>query len=260
MNIEDYISSGVLESYVLGELSESEMQEVDQMASKHPEIKAEIDLIELSFEKLAFRTAVKPKAAVKEKLMAALEEEETPVIQMKSDTGSGWMRYAASVSVLVALSASILAYTYYNNWKNAEAELTSLIAQNQQIASDYNVVNQRLDKIEQDFNIVNSSAFSKVTMKGTDNAPDALADIYWNASTQEVYLSIQNLRELSQEQQFQLWAIIDGQPVDAGTFDLTDGLLKMKNIAGAAAFAVTIEPKGGSSNPSLETMQVEGNV
>lgn len=259
MNIEDYISSGVLESYVLGELSESEMQEVDQMASKHPEIKAEIDLIELSFEKLAFKTAVKPKATVKEKLMQAIEEE-TPVIQMKSDAGSGWMRYAASVSVLVALSASILAYTYYNNWKNAEAELTSLIAQNQQIASDYNVVNQRLDKIEQDFNIVNSSAFSKVTMKGTDNAPDALADIYWNASTQEVYLSIQNLRELSQEQQFQLWAIIDGQPVDAGTFDLTDGLLKMKSIAGAAAFAVTIEPKGGSSNPSLETMQVVGNV
>ena len=35
----------------------------------------------------------------------------------------------------------------------------------------------------------------------------------------------------------------------------------MKNItSGAAAFAVTIEPRGGSENPSLETMQVVGNV
>jgi anti-sigma-K factor RskA len=260
VNIEEYISSGVLESYVLGELSESEIKEVEQMAANHPEIKEEIRLIEDSFEKLAFKTALEPNAGVKEKLMAAIEEEETPVIAMKPDSNAGWMRYAASVSILVAVSASILAYTYYNNWKNTEAQLTSLIAQNQQIASDYNVVNQRLDKIENDFNVVSSSAFSKVTMKGTDNAPDALADIYWNASTEEVYLSIQNLRDLSQEQQFQLWAIIDGQPVDAGTFNLTDGLLKMKNIAGAAAFAVTIEPKGGSVNPSLETMQVVGNV
>lgn len=259
MNIEEYISSGVLESYVLGELSENEIQEVEQMASKHREIKEEINLIERSFEKLAFKTAIKPKADVKRKLMVALEEE-TPVIPMQPASTSSWMRYAASVSLLVAVSASILAYTYYNNWKNTEAQLTSLIAQNQQIASDYNVVNQRLDKIENDFDVVSSSAFSKVTMKGTDNAPEALADIYWNANTQEVYLSIQNLRELSQQQQFQLWAIIDGQPVDAGTFDLTDGLLKMKNIAGAAAFAVTIEPKGGSVNPSLETMQVVGNV
>ena len=77
-----------------------------------------------------------------------------------------------------------------------------------------------------------------------------------------MFLSVQNLKDLTEENQYQLWAIIDGAPVDAGVFNPGESnLLKMKNItSGAAAFAVTIEPKGGSENPSLETMQVVGEV
>lgn len=39
----------------------------------------------------------------------------------------------------------------------------------------------------------------------------------------------------------------DGKPVDAGVFDMntTTGLLRMKEMKGATAFAVTIEPRGG---------------
>ena len=37
--------------------------------------------------------------------------------------------------------------------------------------------------------------------------------------------------------------------------------LKMKDIQrGAATFAVTVEPRGGKTSPTLETMQVVGNV
>ena len=64
-----------------------------------------------------------------------------------------------------------------------------------------------------------------------------------------------------QGMQYQLWAIVDGKPVDAGVFDVaTSGLLKMKTLDGAVAFAVTIEPRGGRPSPTLETMQVIGNV
>jgi len=97
---------------------------------------------------------------------------------------------------------------------------------------------------------------------GTPNAPQSMAYVYWNESSKEVYLSIQSLKQLSKDNQYQLWAIIDGKPVDAGVFDGdVAGLLKMKDIAsGAAAFAVTIEPRGGKTTPTLETMQVMGNV
>lgn len=53
----------------------------------------------------------------------------------------------------------------------------------------------------------------------------------------------------------------DGKPVDAGVFDWNvAGLLKMKGLNDAAAFAVSLEMRGGKPTPSLETMHVIGNV
>ncbi len=58
----------------------------------------------------------------------------------------------------------------------------------------------------------------------------------------------------------QLWAIVEGKPVDAGMIDACSGLCKMKNISNASAFAITLEKRGGSPTPNLEQLQVIGNV
>src|SRR6185436_15448021 len=98
---------------------------------------------------------------------------------------------------------------------------------------------QRLDKIEADLKVTNNPAFKRTILTGTKNSPESLVYVYWNESTKDVYLGIANIRELTQANQYQLWAIVDGKPVDAGVFDVFTGLLKMKNITGATAFAVT---------------------
>lgn len=266
MNVEEYISTGILEAYVLDQLSASERAEVEKMATAHPEIREEIDRIELTIEGLAFATAVKPKKDIKSKLLSQLDDQDddAPVIPMNSGSTSGsFMKYAAAASVIIAIGSLLMAFNYWSKWQGAEDRLVSLMAQNQQFAENYNMVNQQLDNLQGAVAIMNNSAYRRVVMSGTDNAPQALATVYWNESTADVYLSIQNLKDLSQDQQYQLWAIIDGKPVDAGVFnsDMSQMLVQMKNIGpNAAAFAVTIEPKGGSENPSLETMQVLGNV
>jgi anti-sigma-K factor RskA len=158
------------------------------------------------------------------------------------------------------LLATGLAYNYYSKWRQSEENLTELLAQNQRMAQEYNTVNQRLDQLETDVRVINNPAFKRTVMSGTENAPQSLASVYWNESTREVYLSIQNMKTLAQENQYQLWAIVDGKPVDMGVFDPASGLLKMKDISGAVAFAVTIEPRGGKPSPSLETLQVMGKV
>jgi anti-sigma-K factor RskA len=264
LNIEEYISSGILEAYALGELTAAERREVERNLSIYPELKTEFSRIEEVQEVFLMKAAVQPHASVKENLFRKIDERKPTgkIVSMPATNSqlNVW-KYAAAASVAIALVSTFLAYTYYNKWRNTENNLSELIAQNQQMAQDYNTVNQRLDKIESDIEIINNPSFAKVIMKGTENAPEALASVYWNASTKEVYLSIQNMKTLSQESQYQLWAIVDGKPVDAGVFDINSrGLLKMKDLAGAAAFAVTIEPRGGKPTPSLETMQVIGNV
>jgi anti-sigma-K factor RskA len=171
-------------------------------------------------------------------------------------------KFAAAASILLAMFLGYLAYDYRDRWLHTQVALNELIAQHQQVAEDYNRVNHRLDKMESDLRVINDPSYVKVVMKGTPNAPQSLASVYWNKETKQVYLSIQNMRELAQEKQYQLWAIIDGKPVDVGVFDgNVSGLIHMKDIAqGAVTFAVTVEPRGGKPSPSLETMQVAGNV
>jgi anti-sigma-K factor RskA len=248
----------------LGELSEQERSEVERHLASNPELRAELDQIEHVQEKLLQRTAIHPRDTVKAQLFARID---TPapagkVVSMPSSDSTMW-KFAAAASITVALVTSYLAYNYYDKWKSTQGELTTLIAQNERVASDYNQVNQRLDKIESDIHIIHNPAFKRVALKGTPNAPASLAYVYWNKDTREVYLSLQEMKQLAQENQYQLWAIIDGKPVDAGVFDpeVPGGLLKMKEIGtGATLFAVTVEPRGGKPAPTLETMQVAGPV
>lgn len=270
MNIEEYISTGILEAYALNELPEAERAQVERDIAVSPALKQELLKIEATMEAFAMEAAVAPRADVKAKLMAKVVMEKGAVtdtnrnndanVRILTPPASYW-RYATAASIVLALITSYLAINYRQLWMETRTSLDNLIAQNQQIAQDYSQVNHKLDKIQKDLLIIENTAFKKVIMKGTDNEPGALASVYWNASTEEVFISIQNLKAIAKENQFQLWAIVDGKPVDAGVFDGgMDGLLKMKNIKGAAAFAVTVEPRGGKPSPSLETMRVMGPV
>ena len=80
--------------------------------------------------------------------------------------------------------------------------------------------------------------------------------VYWNPNTKKVMLADAHLPDLSPDQQYQLWALYDGKPVDAGVFDAKDNnsVGFQKDVAGAQAFAVTVEPKGGSKSPTMKNL------
>lgn len=261
MNIEEYISSGILEAYALGDLSTAERTAVERNLAQYPELRKELAAIEAVQEELVMKAAIQPRASVKAAVMSTISDTnaEAKVVVMQS---TPW-KWAAAASIAIALVSSYLAYEYHDRWRVSEDNLTKLITQNRQMAEDYNIVNQRIDKMQTDMHVIGSPDFRRVVMAGHEqNAPGSEAYVYWNEKTQEVYLSIQDMKELAYENQYQLWAMVDGKPVDAGVFDMntTTGLLKMKEMKGATAFAVTIEPRGGRPTPTLEKLQMIGNV
>lgn len=259
MNIKEYISSGILEAYVLGDLTDAERAEVEKNIQLYPELQAELSLIEETQENLLRKAARSPAPWVKGKIIARIDHPDSNVRTLSPVRR--W-KLATAASLSIAVIAGALAINYWNKWKTSASSYNDLLAQNRQIAQNYNQVNERLDKIEKDILVFENPDFKKIVMNGTPNAPEALASVYWNEETNELFVSIQKMKTLSAQDQYQLWAIIDGKPVDAGVFDANaTGLLKMKNIPkGVATFAVTIEPRGGKSAPTLETMQVAGHV
>ena len=141
--------------------------------------------------------------------------------------------------------------------------------QNKDLASTNDRLKEKLDttqnilnRIVEEQKVVSDPNVTVVNMVGTQVAPKSSANIYWDSTSSNVFLVVKNMPKLPSDQQYQLWALIDGKPKDLGVFDAADDkvILKMKNTQKAQAFAITIEQKGGSPSPTLKQMQSLGKT
>lgn len=71
--IQDYINSGILQSYVLGLVTPEEASEVEKNAAEHPDIVVAINAFSEQLEMQARSRAVSPPASVKLGVMATLD-------------------------------------------------------------------------------------------------------------------------------------------------------------------------------------------
>lgn len=69
----DYIDSGLLELYVLGDTTPEESYEIAQLAAVDPAVKKEIAAIELALEKYASANAVEPDPLIRPLLLATID-------------------------------------------------------------------------------------------------------------------------------------------------------------------------------------------
>jgi len=253
------MSEGYLELLITGELDEKTTQEIEAQLKVDNDLRSAYYAIEKKIELLAFRYGIKPSLDTKRQLM---ENPSIMNIHMvageKEIVGFSWLSVAASV---VTVGSMIISIYFWNQWQTSDKKLSLLIAEKEIIANNFQQANQQLEEVKGDIAVLVSPAFSRLILKGTSNSPNAEAVIYWNKEEQAILLNSASLAVLDTKQQYQLWALLDGQPIDAGTFDAQSGQFQMmKEIASADAFAITIEPKGGSQHPTLETMQVYGET
>ena len=153
----------------------------------------------------------------------------------------------AAASWLLLAGSIALTWQYRNRMQTAETEKENTRNQLLALQSENNYM-------KQDMQVVQSKYSEPVYLKGLEAAPDAAAKIFWMKNTGEVYIDPSNLPETPQGMQYQLWAIVDGQPVDAGMIITTQAnkkyrIQKMKSFGKVDAFAVTLETAGGNPTP-----------
>ena len=73
MSIKEFISSGILELYIMGAAGSEDVQEVERMAAIHPEIRDEIESISQTMEELAMSASISPGRNVKPFLIATID-------------------------------------------------------------------------------------------------------------------------------------------------------------------------------------------
>ncbi len=256
----EIISSGLLEMYVMGAASPEESIKVEQWRSMYVEVDEEIINIEKSLEVYAFANAVTPSNSIKEKIFTSIKNNST--VQNNSQQSarvvsiSPLRNIAAAAAVLLLIGSSVLNFFYYNKYKDVNAKYSE---SQQQIAS----LNEHLTDLDKDMGIIQSKYSEPVSLKGLEAAPDAAAKIFWMKNTGEVYVDPSNLPMAPNGKQYQLWAMVDGKPVDGGMITSKDGkkysIQKMKTFGKAQAFAITLETEGGNPQPK-GAMYVMGEI
>jgi anti-sigma-K factor RskA len=261
----------------LGELTEREREEVIAMAKAYPQIQGELEALEKSMFAFDELTGKTPSPQVKEKIFESLEEDfksEPPVkkeipipnlapAETKVVKLSPWKPFAIAAS-LVAVLASAAAIYFAGKFYETDQKFTALLQDQQVMADNLNQVKLQYEETDSRLDRLVSGDFRRVEMKG-ETLPmqkDAKVDVFWDQKAQEVFVAVNNLNSLSDEFDYQLWAIGKNGPVGIGLVNPGEKftLQQMQAVAEAGAFAITIEPKGGSKAPTLEKLVVLGEV
>lgn len=270
MNSNEIISSGLIESYVLGTATAEEVVLVNNLCKEHPGLLKEIEAAEESLIHFSSEIAPPLSADLKEKIAAQLtfDTDESPVakvISLKNETDNRVSIYKLGIAASLLLFLTSLMYNVQLNHKLSKmnAELAELNASKSYLADQLNIQQTSIVTMNMELQILANPKVKTIALNGMNSLDKKSAMVHLNMETSEVYFNASALPNAPTAKQYQLWAIVDGKPMDAGMIDMNSTasvFQKMKSIKGAQAFAVTIENMGGSPVPTMETMCLLGNV
>ncbi|MBC7398840.1 MAG: anti-sigma factor [Mucilaginibacter sp.] len=268
-HVKTFIESGILELYVLGDVSLAEKQQVEAMVQKHPVVKAELEEMEKALESYAFANAIQPSNSQRTKILNSLvtnladdstfksKKEEAIVVTMPAQQTNNFYKYAFAASLALLIGSAVGMYNLNNQLQQKKEELVAMNTQNQRFSKTVGYMDEQLG-------IYRDTSYKVLRLKGTKNLPTGNVLVVWNPAKKKVMLDLKTLDMPvnDKDHQYQLWALVAGKPVDLGVFDkLNNDMLdmkQMKSVALAQAFAVTREPRGGSINPTMSEMMLIG--
>lgn len=266
----------------MGNASDKEQREVECLSSIYPEIRQAIDDRAKELEMIASHFEAKPSKDLKSGILSSIKDMEQ---EEAEETGSGrtkveplplqqppvdgikpsierpqstrramWIGIAASVLLLVGA-----VWVYYSFDTRYQQQLTALEEENEQLEEKVATLE---NNYQQQLSELASTHVNKVNLNATTEGSEQQAIVFWNAQSQEVLLNPTGLSQPPEGKQYQLWALKDGNPIDLGVFDpdREPVLRKMSKVSAPDAFAITMEPEGGKPQPTMDQLQVMGEV
>jgi len=209
-DVKAYIETGILELYVLGDISPEEKAQVEEMASKHPEVRAEIAAIERGLEAYALDNAVEPAGHLRDKILNSLLtsfaddnkfptreflesdiddeiDEPSKIVPLSTTNSNNFYKYAFA-ACLVALIASLAAlYSLNEKLNDSYGQIASLQSRNQTFAN-------RVNYMQGEINIFHDTSFKMIPMQGTPKSPASKMTVAWNPEKKKVMVDMQDMK------------------------------------------------------------------
>ena len=161
---------------------------------------------------------------------------------------SGWRTWMP-LGVTFAALAMVLGFGLY-----VSNLLNTIDTQNQRLLA----IQGELNRKEELLNVLAAKQVEMVLMSGVPDFPVGYGKIIWDPDRKVAILQVSNLPPVPTDKDYQLWVIRGNQPISAGVFAVGTSepayfkieQLAVTNPKEIAAFAITLEPKGGVPAPT----------
>lgn len=236
MTIDNHVTE-LIPAYALGSLDEDEARLVEEHLVSCPTCQAELRSYQMVVGQLSLAVPeTDPPSHLKQRLLDRIRQQ-GPVATADVQAKPSWQqqlvtavqrvlatpawRPVAFILILVLISANLLL------WQRARQTEKQVPA-----------------------------GFQTVNLSGTAAAPEAQGVIIISDDGQHGTLIVENLPELDEEREYQLWLIRDGQRTSGGIFSVSeDGYRSIwvrspRPLDDYSDFGITIEPAGGSPGPT----------
>lgn len=263
MDKERFLASGLIEQYVLGLTTSEETLEVERYARAFPEIQEEIDSLRRAMEEYAAQYSISPSKNLKDKDLSELKKPQKASSPSKEHANTGTLAFQRMRFQFAAILFLALGMVAWLLWRQSQVQ-----AEYRQLSSEFATLRSECESLQQEYKasqkvvaFMNGIETRVLHLKGTSFNPAAHAVVYWNEKIKNAYISIKDMPPLPPGKQYQIWADVEGEMINAGL--LVTNLEDWQAIAvieNAESLNITIEPEGGSEAPTVASLIVNCNL
>ena len=164
-------------------------------------------------------------------------------------------RYRIAAAAAVLFLVSSLGLFFFN--QNLETDLESqkeLVAQKE---TTIRILETEVEQKSELLAILEARDVDLVLMDGLEVNPNGFGKVVWDKDNGQALLQVANIPAVPTAKEYQLWFVINNQPYSAGVFAVNDPsrdnffkIQELNQSASQGAFAITLEPEGGSPQPT----------
>lgn len=249
MDIQTFIQSGLLESYILGQCTADERTLVERMVAEHPEVRAELESIETALENYATAQAITPPADLRERIMRSIDAEAATVVPNSSAPANQalFQRPAPGLMWLLVAGLGILAIYLLFRDNKAQVEKAALQTQVASLQKEKDDCATRGQQNERVFAMLRDKKNTRrIELEVGENKK---VYFYQNTTLGETSFDGAGMVSAPANKYFQLWALMPDKTVrNLGMFDINaqESWQHLQYYKEAVGFAISLEndPKG----------------
>lgn len=242
--VQEILDSDLLENYLTGACDALEAARAEKYLALYPEVREAYEELQTNLETYVRQYAVKPPKELKERILLQINRE-------KQNSKRQWT-YIAAASIAALFFASS-AFFFWNQNNSLQYE-NALVQQKIRILEAN--MKEQLEDVRNQFILLNNPETQTFQINGNDKAGELKAVAYINPVKKLSYINVKNLPNLPDNQDYQMWAEVNGEMVNLGVlrnFENSEKMLPLPYGEQTASY-ITIEPKGGNPTFSEENI------